>query len=357
MSGGGAERVCVNLANNLAYRGWKIELVVLNLNNSVYLQNVSEKVKIINLNVTRARYSFLSIVKYIYKFKPQKILVFNYELSVILILLRILLKLKITIISRNINTLSKIKNLNIKQDLLTKHFIQPLINHFYFKSDHIVNQCLEMQKDLLILKPDLLKKTSVIYNPIEKQIEDYAYKNDLFNIQKKNYLLCIGRLEKQKSFHFAIEAFADLIKNFPDFRLKIVGKGSLEQSLKKKAKELGISDLVDFEGYKKNIIPYYLHAKATILTSIYEGYPNVLIESIALGTPVVAFDCPSGPSEIIKNNVNGYLIKNGDLVSLKKKLNDLISKKFNKEILINTVKQNKSKHVSELYEKLINYNF
>ena len=53
---------------------------------------------------------------------------------------------------------------------------------------------------------------------------------------------------------------------------------------------------------------------------------NVLIESIALGTPVVAFDCPSGPSEIIKNNVNGYLIKNGDLVSLKKKLNDLISK-------------------------------
>ena len=251
MSGGGAERVCVNLANNLAYRGWKIELVVLNLNNSDYLQNVSDKVKIINLNVTRARYSFLSLLKYINKFKPQKVLVFNYELSVILILLRILLKLKIRIISRNINTLSKINNLNIKQDLLTKHLIQPLINHFYFKSDHIVNQCLEMQKDLLILKPDLLEKTSVIYNPIEKQIEDYANKNDLINIEKKNYLLCIGRLEKQKSFHFAIEAFADLIKNFPDFRLKIVGKGSLEQSLKKRQKNWVLQILLTLRDIKK----------------------------------------------------------------------------------------------------------
>lgn len=339
----------------MADRGWQIDLLVLNLDKADYLDYLSDKVKLINLDVKRARYSFLHLLKYIYKKRPNKILVFNYELVVVLVLLKILFRLKIKIIARNINTFSKISLTQNKKDLITKYFIQALINHFYFKADHIINQCIDMQKDLINLNPNLIKKTSVIYNPVSKHIEEYALKNDLNNIKKKEYLLCVGRLEKQKSFHYAIQGFADISSSFPDLRLKIVGQGSLETVLKQKAIELGVADRVDFEGYQKNIIPYYLYARGTILTSIFEGYPNVLIESIVLGTPVIAFNCASGPREIIENEINGYLVDPLNVDSLIGKLYVLLSKKFDRKKLTETVKQNQSENVSKLYENLIKY--
>ena len=114
---------------------------------------------------------------------------------------------------------------------------------------------------------------------------------------------------KIKGFHHAIKAFACIVEKYPYLRLKIVGKGSQEKNLKKIAEKYSVLKKVDFEGFHKEIIPYYLHARVTILPSLYEGYPNVLIESISMNTPVIAFDCPSGPNEIIIDGVNGYLVR------------------------------------------------
>ena len=80
-----------------------------------------------------------------------------------------------------------------------------LIDKFYFKADHIVNQSYAMREDLIAVKPELIKNSSVIYNPVAKHIEEFAHSNDLCNVKKENYLLCVGRLEKQKAFHYAIE--------------------------------------------------------------------------------------------------------------------------------------------------------
>ncbi|MBD3842429.1 MAG: glycosyltransferase, partial [Campylobacterales bacterium] len=156
----------------------------------------------------------------------------------------------------------------------------------------------------------------VIYNPVAKHIEDYAKTHDLSQVEKQDYLLCVGRLEKQKAFHYAIVGFAGVANEFPNLRLKIVGKGSQEGELKNQADELGVGDRIDFEGYQTDMISYYLGAKVTLLTSLYEGFPNVLVESIALGTPVVAFDCPSGPSEIVVSGVNGFLVPYKEEVAL-----------------------------------------
>ncbi len=320
LGGGGAEGVCITVANGLAEQGWQVDLVVLHLNNAAYHDQVSDKVNMVVFGTNHARYAGLALLKYIYQQKPKTILVFNYELAVMLVMLRSVFRFKTKIITRNISTLSKIKEQSKQGNFWRRHIISPLINHFYCKSDHIINQCQAMREDLIALYPKLAEKTSVIYNPVAKHIEDYVKTHDISQVEKQDYLLCVGRLEKEKAFHYAIEGFAGVANEFPNLHLKIVGQGSLESSLKQCAVDFGVADRVDFEGFQKDMIPYYLHARATVLTSLYEGFPNVLIESITLGTPVVAFDCPSGPSEIIDCGFNGYLVEYLSIKDLIKKI-------------------------------------
>ena len=353
LSGGGAQRISINIANGLVNIGWQVDLLVLNSNNQVFLSDVSKKINIIRLNLNHARYAGLFLLKYVYKKKPNVFLVFNYELSVLLILLRILFRFKFKIISRNINTLSKKYEEFKKKSFWVRNVVGALINNFYYKADHIINQCYAMYEDIIQLHPEIRSNTSVLYNPVTNYILDYANSHDLNQIKKKNYLLCVGRLEKEKAFNCAIEGFAGIAKKFPDLRLKIVGQGSLEQELKQNAQEYGVGNRVDFEGFQKDIIPYYLHAKATVLTSLHEGFPNVLIESITLGTPVVSFDCPSGPRELIKDGVNGYLIKHNDVDDLKKKLFILMTNKFDIDEMRLSVKRHEPNEIAKHYDKLI----
>jgi len=353
LSGGGAQRVCINIANGLTNLDWKVDLLVLNSKNQDFLCNVSKKINLIRLNLNHARYAGFSLLKYIYQKKPSVFLVFNYELSVLLILLRIFFKFKYKIISRNINTLSQ-KYKEFKQkNFWVRNIVGTLINNFYYKADHIINQCYDMYADIIKIHPKLRNNTSVIYNPITNNILDYANSHDLIQIEKKNYLLCVGRLEKAKGFKYAIEAFASISKKFPELRLKILGKGSLEFELKQNAYKFGVENRVDFEGFQNDIIPYYLHARATMLTSLYEGFPNVLIESITLGTAVVSFDCPSGPREIIKDGINGYLTKHNDVDDLKKKLFILMTKKFNIDEMRLSIKRHEPNEIAKHYDKLI----
>ena len=353
LAGGGSEGVCVNIANNLALRGWQVDLLVLNLNKEVYLNRLSEDVNIINLNIRHSRYSGLALLNYIFKNKPKALIVFSYELSVMLVILKNIFKLKVKIISRNVSTLSiRIDQLKQK-NFWSRYFVGPLIKFFYQKVDHVVNQCYAMREDLVREYPHLSKKTSVIFNPISIQISDYVKLHDLSLVKKKNYILCVGRLEKVKAFNYAIEAFAEIADRFPNLRLKIVGEGSLERALKKKANELSVLNRIDFEGFQKNIIPFYLNAQATVLTSLYEGYPNTLIESIALGTPVIAFNCKSGPKEIIQNNINGFLVRHLDVKDLEDKMINILNNNFDRKKIILTANNNQIEHVSKLYEKLI----
>ena len=353
LSGGGAEGVCVNIANHLSANGWKVDLLVLNLKNEVYLDRISEKINLIVLGVNHARYSIVPLLKYLFKKKENSYLVFNHELTVILVILRIIFNLKIKIIARNISILSLKINQFKKKGIWENYVIRPLIKYFYQKIDHVINQCHSMRNDLIKIYPKLQNNSSVIYNPVSSHVDDYSKKYDLTKVKKKNYILCVGRLEQVKAFHFALQGFVKLITKFPSLRLKIVGQGSLDYDLKQKAIDFGIENRVDFEGFKKDVIPYYLHAKATILTSLYEGYPNVLIESLALNTPVVAFNCPGGTNEIVQDGLNGYLVKFQDVDDLESKISNILLKKFDYVNLKDSIKKNQIYNICKNYEKLI----
>ena len=126
-----------------------------------------------------------------------------------------------------------------------------LIKIFYSNSDHVINQCEAMRQDLNSYFPKLINKSTTINNPISIKIDNFIKKHNLSQIKKKNYLLCIGRLEKQKAFQYAIEAFAKVSNKFPELRLKIVGTGSLENKLKKFVLIMRYQTRLILKGFRK----------------------------------------------------------------------------------------------------------
>ncbi|MDO6499529.1 glycosyltransferase [Photobacterium sanguinicancri] len=332
LAGGGAEGVCVSLANGFSDAGYDVTLLVLNLNNAINQSRVSESVTLVNLDVSNVRYAFFTLRSYIKSNKIKQILVFDHLLSVLLVAIRYSLKSKFQIVSRNINTITK--ELNSYSSFWYKVIVKKLVISFYKKVDFIINQSKGMMDDLLDFYPEFNGRTIYIHNPVNEKISNAIV--DTTTCAKKDYFLCVGRLESQKAFHHAITSFSEFLVKHPHFQLKIVGIGELEESLKSLCASLNISDSVDFEGFQSDILPYYIGAKATLLTSKYEGFPNVLVESISLGTPVVSFNCPSGPSEIIKNGVNGFLVENLDVNEFTNSLEKIYNENLPKEKVIET---------------------
>lgn len=351
LRGGGAERVCVTLANGLVENGYDVDLVVLSLKDAVMQEDLSKQVNLVDLKVEHARNSFYVLLKYLRYKKPGIILSFNSEISVILGMLRLIFRLKYRLVSRCINYMSQVAS--SKSGLWYGVIAGLLIKKLYVLSDAYIVQTRDMANDLIHYTRLDKSKITVINNPISERIEAYSEQYDLRRIIKADYLICVGRLEKQKAFHYAIEAFAKVAERYPTLKLKLVGKGSLEWELKEQAAMQNLTGIIEFEGYQADIIPYYLQARATVLTSLFEGFPNVLAESIALGTPVVAFDCPSGPDEIIVDGVNGYLVRYQDLEHLVECLQKVLNNQLDISKVMKSADRFKSERIVQKYIKVL----
>jgi glycosyltransferase involved in cell wall biosynthesis len=187
------------------------------------------------------------------------------------------------------------------------------------------------------------QNVKTIYNPIVS--EDIKILADAAPVPDHKYFLGIGRMENSvKQFDHMIASFKASEARSHGFKLLIIGEGVFKEQLEKQTRDLDIENDVLFIGQTSNPFPYYKNAYATLLTSKNEGFPNVLIESLATGTPVIAYDCKSGPAEIIEQRTNGLLVENQSQEHFIVALNEMISDKE----LYNTCKLNASKSVKNL---------
>lgn len=163
------------------------------------------------------------------------------------------------------------------------------------------------------------KNIKVIGNPIR----DICSKE---KVERENIVLTVGRLIETKHHNKLIEMFARI--NKPNWKLMIVGDNAQRQNnmlhLQKLVKELGVEDRVFLEGKKSDVDSYYLKSKIFAFTSSSEGFPNVIGEAQSAGLPVIAFDCIAGPSDMIKDGYNGFLIPLFDYNTFESKLNYLM---------------------------------
>ena len=325
---GGGERNCFNLANNFVQRGIQVDVVAIGLRDERYLKKFDSRVKFISLNQSHFRSALFPLMRYLRKNNPTTVLAFNHYVATGLQLIRLMPGYNFELYMRNIIGLTKKYRMNKSfwQTKIAKHIVKILLRDV----DGIVSQCQDMEKDLLENWSISQSKSVVIYNPVSAEVEQEQ--RAWTSVGKKDQILYVGRLAPEKRVDILIKSFTGLRKSFPQLSLVILGEGELEDQLKKLCTELGVSQAVHFLGFQDNPIKFYQESKVTALPSFSEGFPNVLIESITLGTPVVAFDCETGPAEIIKDGINGFLVPLGDEACFEESLQKALSKDWSFDV-------------------------
>lgn len=156
-----------------------------------------------------------------------------------------------------------------------------------------------------------------IYNPVEAVVERRPVV-----VQKK--IIAVGRLEPQKGFHYLIEAWQHVAAKHPDWVLHIWGDGNLRNELDCMICERGLEKQIQLKGTTSNITDEYLTSYANVVSSVYEGLSMNLLEAMTCRLPLVSFDCPCGPGELVREGANGFLVPVGDTEALAERLCRLI---------------------------------
>ncbi|UMY65534.1 MULTISPECIES: glycosyltransferase [unclassified Flavobacterium] len=168
------------------------------------------------------------------------------------------------------------------------------------------------------------ERVRTLYNPIELDRID-ALLHEPITVDGR-FVIGVGRMvhDNNKQFDGMIRAYAASALPEKNIRLVLLGDGPQRDDLIALVQSLGLSDKVVFPGFVDNPYAFLSRAECTLLTSRNEGLPNILVESLACGTPVVSFDCPSGPSEIVEDGVNGRLVPDQDFAKFTEALNEMV---------------------------------
>lgn len=347
---GGAEKNCVVLCNELVKKGFEVELWITRLSDSPLLKLIDNRVKVRPIPGKRVRNSLIYLKEMLLKSTSKIFLIYNIELLVPVYFINKFYSLNLKIIGRSISTLS---HNYYNQSWIGKRIWFSLIGYTGNNITSMIAQSEGMKEDLVKEFNIPESKIKVIPNPAYNFIDN----NHLLpntNIYNKE-ILFVGRLTEAKGFDYLLESFQIAKTRIPDLHLTIVGSGEMLQELKDRIGSLGLKESISFEGYQTDLASYYKNAKATVLTSLYEGFPNVLVESISYGTPVISFDCPSGPKDIIIQNVNGMLVNYLNVNDFAQAIIHVVEGNivFNKEEIIKSSKRYSLEHIINQYEELL----
>ncbi|MEM6840095.1 MAG: glycosyltransferase [Cyanobacteria bacterium P01_C01_bin.120] len=317
LSGGGAERVMVNLANHWAEKGIKVDLVLVKVGGP-YLDKVSETVNIVDLGCknTKLLASIPKLVGYLRTYRPKSLLAaLHYECEVA-ILARYLAGVKTRIVVSERNTLSvggpRSREFSARLTPIAARITYPFADRIVAVSDSVA-------EDLSTVTHLPRQRIQTIYNPhlslhiLEKANESITH--PWLSKDAQPVILAVGRLVEQKDYPTLLRAFA-LVKSQRDVRLIILGSGHLRKQLETLTKELGIAESVTFIGFVDNPYAYMSRAQMLVLASAWEGLPNVLIEALTVKIPIIATACPGGSSEILDHGKYGRLVAVGDFEAM-----------------------------------------
>lgn len=310
--GGGAEKVIITVANQLAQRGEQVDLVVGKAEGPIK-HLVDSAVNVIDLDCDRTYKAIVPLARYLRSAQPLALLTSIIHANVVAGLAHGLARSPARLILREANP----EHTAIQSFSAVKGWVMKRLAYWtYRRADLIISVSKALEKtvreDLDIRHPNAV---AVIYNPITpdlKALSDQPLAQDLVVHEELPLVLGVGRLVEAKGFRILLKAVAKLNNTHP-VQLVIAGQGDDLNYLESLADKLGISEHVSFPGFVTNPLPLMKRASVYVMSSYLEGMPNALIEALACGTPVVSTDCPTGPREVLENGKHGALVPMGDV--------------------------------------------
>lgn len=309
--GGGAERAMINLAHGFIERGFKVDLVLARAEGP-YLKQLSPQLRVVDLQSQWMPASLPQLVKYLKQVCPKTLLATLHYPCEIALWAKRLTGVSTRVIVSEQNTLS----VEAKRIPQLSVWLTPLAARlFYPWADDIVAVSQGVADDLARIAPATRDRIHVAYNPVVSpeifQLAKEPVDHPWLQAGEPPVILGVGRLHPQKDFPTLLRAFAQVRQARPA-RLLILGDGPEREALTELVASMGLTEDVSMPGFVQN--PYAYMAKATVfvMSSIYEGLGNVLVEALAVGTPVVSTNCESGPAEILADGKYGLLTPVGD---------------------------------------------
>ncbi|MEQ1846116.1 MAG: glycosyltransferase [Nitrospira sp.] len=349
-STGGAERLNINLAPELVRRGFDVTFVVHKVQGGL-VPVVPAGIRVVSLEAKRTLGALLPLVRFLRREKPDLLLSSLGPNNIIALWAATLARVKTRVIISQHNRVSQ-DSLEGRWQL---RIIPKMYQLFLWLADGIVAVSGAVADELATITGIARNRITVIHNPVitddfEKQLNEPASHPWLRN-NNAPVVLGAGRLVALKDFATLLDAFALVIRERPA-RLIIIGEGELRERLLEQARRLGVADKVDLPGFVLNPLPFMLGAGVFVLSSRLEGFGNVLVESLACGTPVVSTASKGGVEEILESGRFGRLVPVGDVQAMAQAISAALAEEPKREELQRRGRSFTVAHAAAQYEHL-----
>jgi len=320
---GGVERMLVNLMRGFVAQGRELDLLLIR-SQGPHLAGLPEGVNRIDLGSNHSLLAIPGLVRYLRRNRPRALLAAKDRAGRAAVVARRLAGVDTRLVLRLGTNLSAAME---GRSTLSRQLRYWPIRRLYPYLDSIVAVSAGVATDtatIARLPPGAIR---VIRNPVITpdlaRLAAESCPHPWFGDRGPPVILGAGRLQRQKNFPTLIRAFTRVRQDRP-CRLVIIGEGKERKALEVLIKQLDLEQAVDLPGFQTNPFPFLAAAKLFVLSSAWEGSPNVLTEAMALGTPVVATDCPSGPAELLDGGRIAPLIPVGDVSAMAKAIREML---------------------------------
>lgn len=304
LSGGGTERVMVTLANGFAASGKRVDLVLARAEGP-YLTEVAADVRIVDLDKGRVLASLLPLARYLRRERPDAMLSALNYVNIVAILARELTPAYTRLFVSERATLARIDSAG------SGTIVRRLMRTFYPMADGVIAVSQGIATELVAELGLSSAHVTAIANPVDvigiEQLARERPQHPWLAPGQPPVILAVGRLAPQKDYPTLLAAFAQL-RAQRDVRLIILGEGESRANLEERIASQGLAGSVALPGFQPNPYGWMAACDVYTLSSLFEGFPNALIQAMACGAKVVSTDCPTGPREILENGRWGRLV-------------------------------------------------